>query len=209
MFKLVKVEESGALSVFEGTDNAWAVAQGFILKDVEKDYFGNYYLVSEGPKVDLAEVKKVHKERINSWRDSAEQGGFEYLGKMFDSDPISCTRMMGSAITAQTALGRSRSFSISWTCQDNSQILLDAAQLIGLTVALAEHSSRCHAKALELKSLVDSALTVEEVSAITWDTELEKSNEESEEPTGEDSQEEPAEPSNSDTTVNSILDKGE
>lgn len=209
MFKLVKVEDSGALSVFEGTDNAWAVAQDFVLKDVEKDYFGNYYLVSEGPKVDLAMVKKTHKEKINSWRDSVEQGGFMYLGKVFDSDPISCTRMMGSAITAQTALGRSKSFSISWTCQDNSQIVLDAAQLIGLTVALAEHSSRCHARALELKSLVDSALTVEEVSAITWDTELEKSNEESEEPTGEDPQEESAEPSNSDITVNSILDKGE
>ena len=196
MFKLVKIEESGAFSVFDGTDNAWAVSQGFVLKDCEKDYFGNWYLKDEGSQVSLVSVKKAHKEKINSWRDSAEQGGFEYLGKVFDSDPVSCTRMMGSAITAQAALASGESFSITWTCQDNSQISLDAAQLIGLTVTLAEHSSRCHAKALELKSLVDSALTVEEVSAITW-----------EEAKEEEEPESPSEPASN--PINSILDKGE
>lgn len=201
MFKLVKIEDTGALSVFEGTDNEWAVKNGFVLTEVEKDYFGQYYLVSQGPKEDLAEVKAAHKEKINSWRDAAEQGGFEFLGKVFDSDPIACTRMMGSAITAQAALAARKSFSIEWTCKDNSTIELSAEQLINLTVALAEHSSRCHAKALELKSLVDSALTVEEVEAIVWEEQA------VEESTPEANQESPSsEPASS---VNDILAKGE
>lgn len=200
MFKLVKIEDTGALSVFEGTDNEWAVKNGFVLTEVEKDYFGQYYLVSQGPKEDLAEVKAAHKEKINSWRDATEQGGFEYLGKVFDSDPIACTRMMGSAITAQTALAARKPFSIEWTCKDNSTIELSAEQLIGLTVALAEHSSRCHAKAIELKSLVDSALTVEEVEAIVWEEQA------AEEPTPEANQEDSSKPASS---VDDILAKGE
>ena len=200
MFKLVKVEDNGALSVFEGTDNEWAVKNGFVLTEVEKDYFGQYYLVSQGPKEDLAKVKAAHKGKINSWRDAAEQGGFEYLGKVFDSDPIACTRMMGSAITAQTALAARELFSIEWTCKDNSTIELTAEQLIGLTVALAKHSSLCHAKALELKSLVDSALTVAEVEAIVWEEQTE------DEQTPEANQESSSEPA---SPVNDILAKGE
>lgn len=94
-----------------------------------------------------------------------------------------------------------KSFSTEWTCKDNSTIELTAEQLIGLTVALAEHSSRCHAKALELKSSVNSALTVAEVEAIVWEEQA------VEESTPEANQESPSsEPASS---VNDILAKGE
>ena len=36
-------------------------------------------------------------EEINLARDNAEQGGFEYMGKVFDSDQVSCQRISCAA----------------------------------------------------------------------------------------------------------------
>ena len=136
---------------------------------------GRLYYKSQAPEPNLAELKAAKRAEINAARDLAEQGGFEYLGKTFDSDPVSCQRIscaaqaMAYAPAVVTTEAESVSEqTITWTCQDNTTIDLSASQLQGLVAALAQHSNTCHQKATALKKLVDAAETEEEVSAIAW-----------------------------------------
>ena len=57
---------------------------------------------------------------------------------------------------------------ITWTCQDNSTIDLTAQELVGLVVALAQHSNTCQEKATALKAQIHAAKTAEELEKITW-----------------------------------------
>lgn len=133
------------------------------IEATDKEYFmynGEY--VCEVP---LEELKQAKRDEINKARDEAEQGGFEYLGRVFDSDQVSCIRMMG----ARDALALApEAATITWTCQDNSTIELNHSQLSGLVAALASWSNECHQKATQLKAQVDAAETEEELYDITW-----------------------------------------
>ena len=121
------------------------------------------------PEPTLEELKLIKREEINQARDAAEQGGFSYLGKVFDSDQVSAQRI---SMAAQAMANARSSDKITWTCQDNTTIDLNGEQLQGLVIALAMWSNTCHQKATALKALVDTAQTAEEVKAITWDSEL-------------------------------------
>ena len=126
-----------------------------------------YYQIVEIPKPTLDELKALKRSEINKARDEAEQGGFEYLGKTFDSDQVSCIRM-SSAAQAMSLLPTSDENKITWTTQDNSTIDLTAAELMGLVGALAQWSNTCHEKATALKAKIDACLTAEELDEIKW-----------------------------------------
>lgn len=113
----------------------------------------------------IDEIKTSKYFEINQARDKMEQGGFEYLGKIFDSDQISCIRMMG----ARDALALApEGTTIVWTCQDNSNINLNYNQLVELVMTLANWSNTCHQKASELKKQVEKAESIEEINNIKW-----------------------------------------
>lgn len=149
MFKYCKFDK------IEETDNTYF------------EYNGEY--VCEVP---LDELKQAKRDEINKARDNAEQGGFEYLGKVFDSDPVSCQRIALASQTALISKQAQQEFSVVWTCQDNSKITLSADETIGMSLALTSWSNSCHVKASELKALVDKAETKEEVDAISWELDL-------------------------------------
>lgn len=133
--------------------------------EIIQGYDGRYYFASQCPQQPLEELKLIKREEINQARDAAEQGGFEYLGKTFDSDPISCQRISTAAQAMDFAPEES---AIVWTCQDNTTISLNKTQLAGLVAALAMHSNECHQKATALKAEVEKAKTKEELEKITW-----------------------------------------
>lgn len=114
----------------------------------------------------LNELKEAKRAEINQARDEAEQGGFEYMGKVFDSDPISCQRI---SMAAQAMALVDDIAKITWTCQDNTTIDLNKTQIAGVVVALAEWSNTCHQKATALKAQIDAAKTAEELEKITWE----------------------------------------
>lgn len=118
----------------------------------------------------LDNLKTKKKEEINQARDRAEQGGFEYIGKVFDSDQISCQRISTAAQALQFMdLNESGNIPvITWTCADNSKIDLTASDLTGLVIALMEHSNSCHQKATKLKEQIEKAETKEELDNIKW-----------------------------------------
>lgn len=113
----------------------------------------------------IEELKEEKRAEINQARDEAEQGGFEYMGKVFDSDQVSCIRMMGASQSLANAPAET---TITWTCQDNSTIDLNGTQFAGLVVALAKHSNTCHQKATELKAQIEKATSAEELEEIKW-----------------------------------------
>lgn len=123
-------------------------------------------IAKELPRPSLADLKLAKRAEINTARDRAEQGGFEYLGKVFDSDPISCQRI---STAAQAMALAPEGTTITWTTQDNTTIELNKTQLAGMVVALAEWSNTCHQKATTLKAQIDAAKTAEELELITWE----------------------------------------
>lgn len=130
------------------------------------------YKLVDGAYITAAEAfekaKLAKRMEINVARDAAEQGGFFYMGKTFDSDVVSCIRIQGAAQSMQAASMVEDVPSITWTCKDNTTIELTAQELLGLSVALAEWSNTCHKKATELKAQIELANTQEELEKITW-----------------------------------------
>lgn len=117
------------------------------------------------PEPTFEDLKEAKRRQINYSRDRAEQGGFSYLDKIFDSDPISCQRISCAAQAMSVAPENS---TITWTCKDNTTIDLNKDQITGLVVALAQWSNSCHEKATALKEQVEKAKTKEELDKIVW-----------------------------------------
>lgn len=174
MKKYAKVinEETKACEVGLGTNTKFYQSIGMIEMEVEQVHDGSYYLQGYAPQKSLEELKQAKRDEINAARDNAEQGGFEYMGKIFDSDQVSCQRIALASQTALISKQASQEFSVEWTCQDNSKILLSADETIGLSVALTQWSNECHIKASKLKVMIEEAETKEEVDAINWGLDL-------------------------------------
>lgn len=167
MLKWSKVinEETKECDVGIGNDIEYYQSIGMSEQDVDLAYNGIWYLSGYAPEQPLDELKSKKRTEINQARDAAEQGGFEYLGKTFDSDQVSCIRMSSAAQATQFAPDDAI---ITWTCQDNTTIDLNKAQLTGLVVALAQHSNECHQKATALKAQIDACESKEELDKIMW-----------------------------------------
>ncbi len=130
------------------------------------DLGNGQYSIVEIPQPTLDELKALKRAEINQARDNAEQGGFEYLGKTFDSDQVSCIRMSSAAQAMQYA---DDTVTITWTTQDNSTIDLNKSQLMGLVVALAQWSNTCHQKATALKAQIDACDSKEALDKVKWE----------------------------------------
>lgn len=168
MKKYAKIinEETKEVSIGLGTNSAFYQSIGMVEMEVEQAYDGSWYVLGYAPKKPLNEIKAEKRAEINTARDAAEQGGFEYMGKVFDSDQVSAQRI---SMAAQAMALAPDGTTITWTCQDNSTIDLTAQELVRLVVALATWSNACHEKATALKAKIEAAQTAEELELITWE----------------------------------------
>lgn len=155
---------------------------GTLLRNGQRETFGksvfnNLYAqyvqlwkaAGTAPERTLEQVKADKREQMNSKRDNLEQSGFPYLGKTIDSNPVSVQRITVAVQAAQAAIGAGQPFAITWTCQDNSTLELDAVGMMGMPVALAMFANGLHETARAKKDLIDAATTIAEVEAVTWD----------------------------------------
>lgn len=106
----------------------------------------------------LQDQRAVMLAAINRERDQREEAGFPYRGQLLDSTPRSVQRLTAAALAAQTALAMGQPFAVDWTCADNSTLPLDAAGVIGMPVALAQHAAALHGHARNLKAAVEAAM---------------------------------------------------
>lgn len=114
----------------------------------------------------FATAKEGKSQQVNRLRDEKEASGFPYLGKTFDSDERSASRIFGAVQAAQAAVAAGQPFVIDWTVQDNSVLTLDAQETIGMSVAMAQYANGLHQHARALKSQVDGATNTSELEAI-------------------------------------------
>lgn len=116
--------------------------------------------------VDLAAEKAAKLSAINAERDRREELGFPCRGKWLDSTPRSVQRITAAALAAQAVLATGQPYSVDWTCADNSTLILDAAGVIGIPVALAQHAAALHDHARSLKAAVEAADSEAALAAI-------------------------------------------
>ena len=115
-------------------------------------------------------VNSVENDKQQKWesikitRNDKEFGGFEFQGKIYDSDKISQQRIQGASQLAML----DNTITMDWTTKDNSFVNLTAPELIQLGVAMATHINTQHGIARQLRAQLDAATTVQEVEAISW-----------------------------------------
>jgi hypothetical protein len=117
---------------------------------------------------DLLKARHDAKEKINAIRDTKETQGFSYMGKTLQSDERSVQRIGIAVQAAQAAIATSSPFVLTWTCADNTDLTVDAGQMIGMAVALATTAAGIHAIAKTLKAQIDAAVTIEAVESVAW-----------------------------------------
>lgn len=126
------------------------------------DYATSSWLI---PGERLVLVKEQAKQGISDARNVAEVQGFTAFGKLFDSDPRAVQRI---SVAVQAAQAVGETFSIEWTCADNSTITLDHDQMLALPAFMADAANALHTKSRMLKAAIDAAQTLEEVESIQW-----------------------------------------
>lgn len=169
--KEVEVEKTRTVEAYEN-DELVVKEEKYTVVELHRYFRINKIII---PEATLEELKIAKRAEINAARDAAEQSGFEYMGKTFDSDPISCRRISCAAQAMSlmpAVIGDEQGEpTITWTCQDNTTIDLTAAELQGLVAALAQWSNSCHEKATVLKAQIENAQTAAEVEEISWSNE--------------------------------------
>lgn len=148
-------------------------ANHYVISEAQIDELNSYTkaLAVDGKlviKKSLPEFKAFKRAEINQARDMAEQGGFGYLEKVFDSDTIAVQRMTLADNAALKSKMAGLPFSVEWTVKDNSKIELNTEQMLGMLPALTVYGNMLHIKASDLKTAIDSAQTVEELEAVVW-----------------------------------------
>lgn len=152
--------ESGvfiAVTPHGGVEEVPACASFVLIGEVEID---------PDPGAVLDAAKKEMRRRINAERDLQEVMPFIYLGKRFDADERSVSRIMGAVQAAQAALAAGAPFSVDWVCADNTIVTLDAQQMIAIPAALAQRIYAIHLHARTLKAEVEAATSLDDLAAI-------------------------------------------
>lgn len=125
-------------------------------------------LVEQTPVDSLDCAKQLRWSRIVAIRDGLESKGFEYLGKVFDSDERSIYRINTAAQAAMAAALSDVDMTIDWTTADNTVVTLTRDQIIGMPAALAANSNAIHQQAKQLRDALNMAGSYQEVEAIKW-----------------------------------------
>ncbi len=111
----------------------------------------------------LEPAKRATLERVKALREKAKDGGIVTSWGPLETDPDSRTNING-AVQMATILGPQ--FSIVWRMRDNSEVTLNAAQMIQLGLLVGQHVSACQYRKNELDAAIAAAATAAELEAI-------------------------------------------
>lgn len=105
----------------------------------------------------IEDVKITRWEDAKRERDRAERAGFIFMGSLIDSDDKSRQSIL-TATSVDTPL--------SWTTANNEILELSAEEALGLRKALVEHIAKCHEHSKRVRSMIETATTIEDVESI-------------------------------------------
>lgn len=128
---------------------------------------GDYFeVVSLEP--DLQELRDAKKTQMKVERDHREVLPITYKDKIFDYDDKARERMR----IAQQALEDNNIPSQTWTCADNTITELTIEDFKAINTLAAQRSGELHIQYNKLKVYIDTLETIEDVQAVTFDTEV-------------------------------------
>lgn len=113
-------------------------------------------------------TRAAARAKLIAARDAEITGGFTYLDKPIDSDRDSIMSITGAGVAALAAKSAGLPYSVTWTCADDSTIVLDADGVLGMVVALAMFADAQHAKARPLKDAIKNAKTPDDLGKVVW-----------------------------------------
>lgn len=145
---------------------------GYILEYVEG---GGLHFVpppNDGP-LSLEEAKANKIALMKAERDNREVAFIDYKDITLDYDDKARERMR----IAQQALEDNNIESQLWTCADNVQVLLTVQDFKNINTLAAQRSGALHVQYNKLKEYINSLTTIEEVDAVTFDTEVPEATE--------------------------------
>lgn len=158
---------------FNGVDVIPFSASASDAEDHGQDIFARAVAGEFGPIVDfqqpsVEEVRIAKRREIVKDRNATITGGFSYMGKQIDSDRDSVISITGAAVAALAAKDTGQSYSVDWTCADDSVLTLNADGVLGMAVALAMFADVQHNKARLLKAAIKSASDEDTVKKVHW-----------------------------------------
>lgn len=127
------------------------------------------YLAGGAVNVEPTELEALRSallKKVESIRDDMIAGGVDTPAGRVDTDEISIRNILGSVQTATLSLMSAKPLSIGWRLSDNSFVQLDQNQLVQMGVAVMEHIKVCYTRSWELKALIASAATLQDLQDI-------------------------------------------
>lgn len=116
----------------------------------------------------LEAMKMRQWDQIKVARDAALAGGMAFDGSMFDSDPVSISRITGAAMLAMMAVSAATPYKVTWVLADNTTRELDAAETMALGAAAGAHVQAVIDQGQALRGELEAATTIGQVAAVAW-----------------------------------------
>ena len=145
---------------------------GYILEYVEGGGLRFVPPPNDGP-LSLEETKANKIALMKAERDNREVAVIDYKDITLDYDDKARERLR----IAQQALEDNNIESQLWTCADNVQVLLTVQDFKNINTLAAQRSGALHVQYNKLKEYINSLTTIEEVDAVTFDTEVPEATE--------------------------------
>lgn len=115
------------------------------------------------PEQTLDELKAAKLKALKAERDNKEVEPIEYNGNSFDYDEKARDRINAAIIALEVA---GEGTSLEWTCADNTDATVTAADLRNIIAAVALRSNTLHIAYRTAKTAVEAAQSKEELEAI-------------------------------------------
>lgn len=115
------------------------------------------------PKQTLDELKTAKIAALKEERDTKEVESIEYNGHLYDYDDKARDRINAAIIALELAGAEA---SLEWTCADNTDATVTAADLRNIIAAVAVRSNTLHIAYRTAKTAVEAAESKEDLEAI-------------------------------------------
>lgn len=112
-------------------------------------------------------MKPIARRQVNAWRDEQDRLPIQVdgLGE-FSADERSVRNIMGAAQLAGLAMAAEQPYSVAWSLHDNSEIAMDAGQIIALGTALGARTSALYTTARAQKATIEAATSAAEIKDV-------------------------------------------
>lgn len=103
---------------------------------------------------------------IMARRDAESQGIVETPLGAVQADPASLQKINGAVTMAMLSQAAQQPYAVKWTMADNTRVDHDAAAIIAMGVAVAQHVAACHDAAGDIREAIAAAETFAALAAI-------------------------------------------